>query len=589
MKRFLFICMLGLFLITGCTVDNSLQQEVDQLSIPETIKPGYFLPESENSEITFAWEVEPSHLLGEDGGFLAFETDNPVTVKLTASKGKKTVEKTFITTLKAVDESIFILAWDYYRPNISSTITRDTSFPQTPYRGVEVRYESTNPDIITDDRKVTKRTYDQTVTINCYLTYRGLERMFTKEVTVTKYSDSALVNLIREWVPTQVEAFQRGEIAVLPVTHPEFGGRIRWISQDSDVLVVEGHVLKKDVPQDLHLVSDVFFGSDDFRMTFYLENFTGGSTEEEILNAWLPLLLPTQILGSKNILQQEGEWLALKEQVRTNVGGVFNRIDGQVPDIIESLVGTTDESYIGKVASSERLNVPQSFLDEEFYPGYKMPNNLKILWIVVHESGMPGEGQDAELLNRVMHQKMINNEAKSSWHYSVDAYEIYHHIPNHLPARHASDGSTAGGGNRNGIGIEMCINQDGNYEGAMHNNAKLIAFLLTEYNMTVANVRRHYDFAPDKKQCPSYMIRTNRYNEFLDMINKEYIAIKLLKDATVEWTYDRPDLFEAGGNNLLYNKAVSEPTPVTIKLRVTKGNYTFEKEQILILGGPISE
>jgi len=55
------------------------------------------------------------------------------------------------------------------------------------------------------------------------------------------------------------------------------------------------------------LVSDVFFGSDDFRMTFYLENFTGGSTEEEILNAWLPLLLPTQILGSKNILQQEGE------------------------------------------------------------------------------------------------------------------------------------------------------------------------------------------------------------------------------------------------------------------------------------------
>ena len=230
-------------------------------------------------------------------------------------------------------------------------------------------------------------------------------------------------------------------------------------------------------------------------MTFYLENFTGGSTEEEILNAWLPSL-PTQILGSKNILQQEGEWLALKEQVRTNVGGVFNRIDGQVPDIIESLVGTTDESYIGKVASSERLNVPQSFLDEEFYPGYKMPNNLKILWIVVHESGMPGEGQDAELLNRVMHQKMINNEAESSWHYSVDAYEIYHHIPNHLPARHASDGSTAGGGNRNGIGIEMCINQDGNYEGQC---TTMPTDCLSAYRVQYDgfNVRRHM-ILPDK-------------------------------------------------------------------------------------------
>jgi hypothetical protein len=269
---------------------------------------------------------------------LAFETDNPVTVKLTASKGKKTVEKTFITTLKAVDESIFILAWDYYRPNISSTITRDTSFPQTPYRGVEVRYESTNPDIITNDGKVTKRTYDQTVTINCYLTYRGLERMFTKEVTVTKYSDSALVNLIREWVPTQVEAFQRGEIAVLPVTHPEFGGRIVGFRRTAMFWLWKVMYSKKTFRRIFIWFSDVFFGSDDFRMTFYLENFTGGSTEEEILNAWLPLLLPTQILGSKNILQQEGEWLALKEQVRTNVGGVFNRIDGQVPDIIESLV-----------------------------------------------------------------------------------------------------------------------------------------------------------------------------------------------------------------------------------------------------------
>ena len=320
-----------------------------------------------------------------------------------------------------------------------------------------------------------------------------------------------------------------------------------------------------------------------------MENFTGGYTDAEILDAWLPTLLPTKILGSKNHLQQEGEWLALKYQERTNVGGVFNRIDGQIPDIIESLIGTTDESYIGKVSSGVRNNVSQSFLDQEFYPGYQMPNNLNILWIVVHESGMPGEGQDAELLNQVMHQKMINNSANSSWHYSVDAYEIYHHIPNHLPAWHASDGSASGGGNRNGIGIEMCINQDGNYEGAMHNNAKLIAYLLHEYNMTIANVRRHYDFAPDKKQCPSYMIRTNRYNEFLDMINREYIAMELLKDASVEWTFDREDLFVCGGNDLLFNIAVNEPTPVTIKLRVTKGSYTFEKEQILILGGPISE
>ena len=131
MKRFLFICMIGIFLIVGCTVDNPLQNEVNQILIPESVKPGYLLPISENNDTVYTWEVEPSHLLGEDGGFLAFETDYPVTLKLTATKGGKEVNKTFTTTLKAVDESIFIQAWDYFRPNINSTITRDISFLQT--------------------------------------------------------------------------------------------------------------------------------------------------------------------------------------------------------------------------------------------------------------------------------------------------------------------------------------------------------------------------------------------------------------------------------------------------------------------------
>ena len=91
----------------------------------------------------------------------------------------------------------------------------------------------------------------------------------------------------------------------------------------------------------------------------------------------------------------------------------------------------------------------------------------------------------------------------------------------------ASDGTaTPGTGNNNGIGIEMCVNQDGNYEGTLANNAKLVASLILKYNLNLDNVKRHHDMDPKGKECPSYLIRTGRYEEFVEMIRMEYILQK---------------------------------------------------------------
>lgn len=77
---------------------------------------------------------------------------------------------------------------------------------------------------------------------------------------------------------------------------------------------------------------------------------------------------------------------------------------------------------------------------------------------------------------------------------------------------------------------------------------------------------------------PSYMLRTDRYNEFLSYVAQEYYAILHLRDAEVNWTVSNLDtLFTKGGNGLYYAKPVTEPTPVTITLEVTKGSYHFEK------------
>lgn len=583
MKRFvliLSIVFLG-FILVACSFDP-LTEAIKKIKLPKEVTHELFLPqEDESLGVSFEWLCDKADIIGYDGKVYLQDEDQEIILTVIASKDNDIKQKQFKVLVKATHIDAFIYAWDYFRPRIDSRVSRNyTRFkPDTYYNGASIRYESTNQNIITNEGIITQGLEDQVVIINCYLSYEGMVKLYKKEMTILKLSESAVINLVNTWIPEQVEAFKNGVINSLPTRHPEYGTYVRWTSTNPDVLVVDGHVLKTSKTSFV-LNCEIILGSEVKKYYFPIEDFSGGTDEEVILNNWLPSLIPTKILGSKNFLKKDH----LDYQIRTNVGGVLNELTGNTLNISEDLIGEKDEDYIGKV-SSNRHYLSQEKLNELFYEGYQKPNIFDIIWVVVHESGMPYDDNNASLLNDIMHRKMISNPAQSSWHYSVDAYDIFHHIPNHLGAWHASDGSTVGGGNRNGIGIEMCINQDGNYEGALHNDAKLIAYLMHEYNLTLTNIRRHYDFAPDKKECPSYMIRTNRWNEFLDMVNREYIAILLLKNANVTWHHTHPELFIKGDNNLFYNKAVSTPTNVEVTLTVSKGSYQFNQTKTLILGG----
>src|SRR5690606_17505679 len=103
------------------------------------------------------------------------------------------------------------------------------------------------------------------------------------------------------------------------------------------------------------------------------------------------------------------------------------------------------------------------------------PNDDNVLWVVIHETGMPAAGNNAVRLSQLMRSKIGNPNNSSSWHFSVDEYHIQQNMPLDVRGWHAGGNvqSKYWGHNSNSIGIEMCINNDGNYEGAMNNNAKL--------------------------------------------------------------------------------------------------------------------
>lgn len=133
----------------------------------------------------------------------------------------------------------------------------------------------------------------------------------------------------------------------------------------------------------------------------------------------------------------------------------------------------------------------------------------KIKYIVIHETDNTSKGADAK-----NHAKYLseNNNTSTSWHYTVDDKEIYHHIPDDEVAHHAATEK----GNLYGIGIELCVNEDGNFEKTFENAAKLVAYLLKEYNLGINDIKTHNDFSG--KDCPHNILKDNRMNEFKNKV-----------------------------------------------------------------------
>ncbi len=147
-------------------------------------------------------------------------------------------------------------------------------------------------------------------------------------------------------------------------------------------------------------------------------------------------------------------------------------------------------------------------------------------YIVIHNTGNYSAGSNAAAHDKYI-QGLENSPDRSvSWHYTVDDVEIYHHLPDNESAWHASDG-TYGEGNQFGIGIEICVNGfPGQYEGeeyekwltqftkAVKNAAYLVSKLMVENELGMDDIKQHWDFAPDKKNCPMQMRYTSGSGTF---------------------------------------------------------------------------
>ncbi len=136
-----------------------------------------------------------------------------------------------------------------------------------------------------------------------------------------------------------------------------------------------------------------------------------------------------------------------------------------------------------------------------------------IKYIVIHETDNYEKGVGAA--NHATFLKK-NNTSATSWHYTVDDKVIYHHIPDDEKANHAGEHE----GNLHGIGIELCVNEDGDFEATFDNAAKLVAYLIKAYDLDISSIKTHRDF--NGKDCPHIILKNNRLDEFKTKV-KSYL------------------------------------------------------------------
>lgn len=132
---------------------------------------------------------------------------------------------------------------------------------------------------------------------------------------------------------------------------------------------------------------------------------------------------------------------------------------------------------------------------------YSNRAKTKIKYIVIHDTGNPRKGAGAN--NHYIYFNGGNRNASA--HYFVDDKEVVQLVEDFYASWHCGDGKGMYGiTNSNSIGIEICINEDSNWEIALEKTIELIRYLMDKHNIPKDNVVRHFDTS--MKFCPKSMI-----------------------------------------------------------------------------------
>jgi glucan-binding YG repeat protein len=169
----------------------------------------------------------------------------------------------------------------------------------------------------------------------------------------------------------------------------------------------------------------------------------------------------------------------------------------------------------------------------------KTARSSKPIYIVIHDTGDPGATAQNE------HDYFAGGNRDASADFFVDSNDIIQIIDtdSHY-SWHCGDGRGVYGiSNSNSLGIEMCLESNGNpSDETVQNTIDLTRYLMDKYDIDIDHVVRHYDAS--RKSCPNSFMANSwaRWRDFKDRLSTGTIAGEWIQNADKnKWWYKHTD------------------------------------------------
>ena len=514
---------------------------------------------------TLTWMSFYEEIIDNDGHFTAPILDQEIEFLCVVSfNGKK--QDVFVEMVAKGSGTVMDAIKEWVKKQIGSPIVYNFRFPtEYPKYHATFTWSSGNEQIISNNGEVIRPLEgDAVVNLTCFITYEGKTESYTFEVVVLELAARDKCTETKKWLDETFLGFTKIERDLnLPTEYSPMQATIKWSSNFSNIVDSTGKFTQPISGTNISLIAAITVGTYTMEVVYNYEVAGFSYT-----NKWEAVETFLNSINYKEIKTQHYQTFGNRTLNVINYGYLpFYNHNNSVIDL-KILPYTYGKQRTGIVRNSTQ-------------------------YIVVHDTGNNNKNATAE-----MHWSYINNlnnnpnSSSVSWHFTVDEDSIIQNLPLDEVAWHAGDGTreygatyfnttyqktSITGGNKNGIGIETCVDEGSEYNNTMRNTAKLVAELLLQYNLGFDRIKQHNDFSG--KDCPMTMRHANRWDEFLFLVELEYFAKVNLIGVTFEWTSLTPAILNNRGEIIA---KTGDEHKVDYQVAVTYDNvtkiYTFSSK-----------
>jgi len=473
---------------------------------------------------------------------ITFQQDYNVYVDLeiTVEYKKKTITK--IQTINVVGYAYAVMANKFFAQlpvhrKIFSDYDLKTQNLDLEFSDAVLSWTSSNSEVFTNNGKYTKPYNDTKFIIELEISFPGHEDVlkYSQEYTAIGVSISEKANTVKQWIDNEkiINVILTQDVE-LPIYYSDdiFEAVLVWSSNKTNIVDADGKITPSGINELVTLSCRITVDGQSSTISFNTEVI---AKEEE--DKWVEI----EAFLNEIFLEK------IKTQRYTVSGGA--------PSFIAYNYG-----YV-PFYTNEKSNVTVDILPSTHWLRPSPGQTRLRKYVVIHDTANNRAGAGA-----LMHNNYIKTtDRQASWHYTVDDTYIIQHIPDVEVAWHAGDAD----GNNYGIGIETCVNPESDYTTVMLKTAKLTGELLNLYNLSLKDIRQHYDFT--EKDCPYVMRHTNRWEEFLYLAGIAYTGIKKFSDVDFVWESLSKNIMDDTGR--VHNHPGIE-TNVSFKVVVTYKGVT---------------